>query len=85
MDVDVHDHVVNEDIVVEALFSNELIILHSATPMMLRTSDGLKLVVGNHIVDVDLSCPKSFTGTIVVDDCSTGGRVVVYISSMLFS
>ena len=24
--------------------------------MMLRTSDGLKLVVGNHVVDLDLHC-----------------------------
>ena len=53
--------------------------------MMLRTSDGLKLVIGNHVVDVDLSHPKSFTGTIVVDDYYTGGRGVVRASSMLFS
>ena len=56
MDVDVHDHDVNEDVVAEALFSAELIMLHSVTSTMLRTSDGLKLVVGNHIVDVDLHC-----------------------------
>ena len=47
--------------------------------MMSRTSDGLKLVVAVNDVDVDPSCPKSFTGTIVVDDCSTGGRDVVYL------
>ena len=73
MDVDVHNHVVNEDVVVEALFSAELTKMHSVMSRMLRTSDGLKLVAGNHVVDVDLSCPKSFTGTIVVDDCSKGG------------
>ena len=56
MDVDVHNHDVNEDVVVEALFSAELIILHSVMSMTLRTSDGLKLVIGNHVVDVDLRC-----------------------------
>ena len=36
--------------------------MHSVMSMMLRTSDGFKLGVGNHVVDVDLSCPKTFHG-----------------------
>ena len=30
--------------------------LRSMVSMMLRTSDGLKLVIGNHVVDIDLHC-----------------------------
>ena len=46
---------------------------------MLRTSDGLKLVVAIDDVDVDPSSPKRFAGTIVVDDCSTSGHDVAYL------
>ena len=53
MDLDVPNQVVNEDVVVEALFRAELTKMHPVMSTMLRTSDGLKLVVGNHVVDVD--------------------------------
>ena len=54
MDLDVPNQVVNEEVVVET-FSSEVITLHPVMATMLRTSDGLKLVVANHNVDVDFS------------------------------
>ena len=64
---------------IEALLSTWLTKMKLMMLAMLRTSDGLKPVVAIEDVDVDPSCPKHFTGTTIVDDCSTGGRdVVVY-------
>ena len=62
---------------IEALFSTWLTKMKPMMLTMLRASDGLKLVVAINDVDVDPSCPKIFTGTVVVGDCSTGGRDVV--------
>ena len=65
---------------IEALLSTWLTKMKPMMLTMLRTSDELKLVVAIDDVDVDPSCPKHFTGTIVVDDCSTSGNdVVVYL------
>ena len=52
--VDVHDHDVNEDDVVKALFSTELTVLQPMMLTMLRTSDVFKLVIDSCDVDVDL-------------------------------